>query len=64
MSYTHHIVLCSASMAKLDEESEELHQKFLEKDIDLPTFVQKYKKLRTTYHKQALLHLAGQTSLR
>uniref|UniRef100_A0A0A9DSP4 VPS37 C-terminal domain-containing protein n=1 Tax=Arundo donax TaxID=35708 RepID=A0A0A9DSP4_ARUDO len=53
------------SMAKLDEESEELHQKFLEKDIDLPpTFVQKYKKLRTAYHKQALLRLAGQTSLR
>ena len=51
-------------MAKLDEESEELHQKFLEKDIDLATFVQKYKKLRTAYHKQALLHLAGQTSLR
>ena len=41
-----------------------LHQKFLEKDIDLATFVQKYKKLRTAYHKQALLHLAGQTSLR
>ncbi|RLN41675.1 hypothetical protein C2845_PM01G05510 [Panicum miliaceum] len=53
-----------SSMAKMDEESEELHQKFLEKDIDLPTFVQKYKKLRTAYHKQALLHLAGQTSLR
>ena len=51
-------------MAKLAEESEELHQKFLEKDIDPPTFVQKYKKLRTAYHKQALLHLAGQTSLR
>ena len=51
-------------MAKLDEESEELHQKFLEKDIDLPTFVQKYKKLRAAYHKQALLHLAGKTSLR
>ena len=41
-------------MGKLDEESEELPQKFLEK----------YKKLRTAYHKQALLHLAGQTSLR
>jgi len=53
-----------SSMAKLAEESEELHQKFLEKDIDPPTFVQKYKKLRTAYHKQALLHLAGQTSLR
>ncbi|GJN08847.1 hypothetical protein PR202_ga26807 [Eleusine coracana subsp. coracana] len=52
-----------ASMAKLDEESEELHQKFLEKDIDLATFVQKYKKIRTAYHKQALLHLAGKTSL-
>jgi ESCRT-I complex subunit VPS37 len=42
-------------MAKLDEESDDLHQK--------STFVQKYKKLRTAYHKQALLHLAGQTSL-
>nr|CAB3445648.1 unnamed protein product [Digitaria exilis] len=52
------------SMAKLDEESEEMHQKFLEKDMDLTTFVQKYKRLRTAYHKQALLHLAGLTSLR
>jgi ESCRT-I complex subunit VPS37 len=48
-------------MAKLDEESEELQQKFLAKDIDFPHLVQKYKKLRTAYHKQALLHLAGQT---
>ncbi|KAL6896686.1 hypothetical protein ACP4OV_007258 [Aristida adscensionis] len=52
------------SMAKLDEESEELHQKFLEKDIDLATFVQKYKKLRSAYHKLALLYIAGKTSLR
>ncbi|CAD6336159.1 unnamed protein product [Miscanthus lutarioriparius] len=52
-------------MAKLDEESEELHQKLLEKDIiDLLTFARKFKKLRASYHKQALLHLAGQTSLR
>jgi ESCRT-I complex subunit VPS37 len=51
-------------MAKLDEESEELHQEFLEKDMDLPTFARKFKKLRASYHKQALLHLAGQTSLR
>ena len=34
---TNHIVVSSASMGKLDEESEELHQKLLEKDIDLPT---------------------------
>ncbi|XP_047089706.1 vacuolar protein-sorting-associated protein 37 homolog 1-like isoform X1 [Lolium rigidum] len=53
-----------STMAKLDEESEELHQKFLEKDIDLTTFVQKYKKLRAAHHKYLLLHLAGKTSLR
>ncbi|KAM0920834.1 hypothetical protein ACQ4PT_007254 [Festuca glaucescens] len=53
-----------STMAKLDEESEELHQKFLEKDIDLPTFVQKYKKLRAAHHKCSLLHIAGTTSLR
>lgn len=53
-----------STMAKLDEESEELHQKFLEKDIDLPTFVQKYKKLRAAHHKCALLHLSGKASLR
>ncbi|CAN6247137.1 unnamed protein product [Urochloa humidicola] len=66
MSYSPAALLdkLQTSMAKLDEESEELHGKFLEKDMDLPTFVQKYKKLRTAYHKQALLHLAGLTSLR
>ncbi|KAE8788358.1 hypothetical protein D1007_37613 [Hordeum vulgare] len=53
-----------STMAKLDEESEELHQKFLEKDVDLPTFVQKYKKLRAAHHKCALLHLSGKASLR
>uniref|UniRef100_A0ACD5XI73 Uncharacterized protein n=1 Tax=Avena sativa TaxID=4498 RepID=A0ACD5XI73_AVESA len=53
-----------SSMAKLDEESEELHQKFLEKEVDLPTFVQKYKKLRAAHHKCALLHLSGVSSLR
>jgi hypothetical protein len=62
--FLHYLGACSELMAKLDEESEELHQKFLEKDIDLPTFVQKHKKLRTAYHKQALLHLAGKTSVR
>ncbi|KAI4994670.1 hypothetical protein ZWY2020_034311 [Hordeum vulgare] len=53
-----------STMAKLDEESEELHQKFLEKDVDLPTFVQKYKKLRAAHHKCALLNLSGKASLR
>uniref|UniRef100_A0ACD5ZAE3 Uncharacterized protein n=1 Tax=Avena sativa TaxID=4498 RepID=A0ACD5ZAE3_AVESA len=52
-----------SSVAKLDEESEELHQKFLEKDMDLSTFVQKYKKIRTAHQKCTLLHNSGITSL-
>ncbi|KAL8214318.1 hypothetical protein R6Q57_003767 [Mikania cordata] len=51
------------SMNKTDEESETLHQQLLEKEIDLATFVQKYKKLRIVYHKRALTHLAAKTSL-
>ncbi|XP_042407468.1 vacuolar protein-sorting-associated protein 37 homolog 1 [Zingiber officinale] len=49
-------------MNEVDEESEALHRQLLEKEIDLPTFVQKYKKLRTLYHRRALLHLAAKTS--
>ncbi|KAJ0817498.1 putative modifier of rudimentary, Modr, helix hairpin bin domain superfamily, ESCRT assembly [Helianthus annuus] len=51
------------SMNKTDEESETLHQQLLAKEIDLATFVQKYKKLRVVYHKRALTHLAAKTSL-
>jgi ESCRT-I complex subunit VPS37 len=56
-------MLCPGTIAKLDEESEELHQKFLEKDMDLPTFVQKYKKLRAAHHKCELLYNSGEASL-
>ncbi|XP_076908844.1 vacuolar protein-sorting-associated protein 37 homolog 1-like [Bidens hawaiensis] len=51
------------SMNETDEESERLHQQLLDKEIDLATFVQKYKKLRVIYHKRALTHLAAKTSL-
>ncbi|XP_071690361.1 vacuolar protein-sorting-associated protein 37 homolog 1 [Rutidosis leptorrhynchoides] len=51
------------SMSKTDEESERLHEQLLEKEIDLATFVQKYKKLRVVYHKRALTHIAAKTSL-
>ncbi|CAH8320521.1 unnamed protein product [Eruca vesicaria subsp. sativa] len=50
------------AMNQVDEESEALQEKFLEKEIDTAAFVQKYKKLRTTYHKRALIHLAAKTS--
>ncbi|WOK92783.1 vacuolar protein-sorting-associated protein [Canna indica] len=50
------------AMGKVEEESEVLHRQLLEKEIDLPTFVQKYKKLRTIYHRRALVHLAAKTS--
>ncbi|ONK59491.1 uncharacterized protein A4U43_C08F6980 [Asparagus officinalis] len=51
------------AMNKNEEESEILHNKLLEKDIDLATFLQKYKKLRNTYHRRALTHLAAKTSV-
>ncbi|KAG9156151.1 hypothetical protein Leryth_015558 [Lithospermum erythrorhizon] len=51
------------AMNKTDEESEALHRQLLDGEIDLSAFVQKYKKLRTTYHKRALTHLAAKTSL-
>ncbi|OVA19469.1 Modifier of rudimentary [Macleaya cordata] len=50
------------TMNKTEEESEVLHKQLLEKEIDLNSFVQKYKKLRTSYHKHALTHLAAKTS--
>ncbi|XP_042414034.1 vacuolar protein-sorting-associated protein 37 homolog 1-like isoform X2 [Zingiber officinale] len=49
-------------MNEVDEESEVIHRQLLKKEIDLPTFIQKYKKLRTLYHRRALLHLAAKTS--
>ncbi|KAJ6871140.1 vacuolar protein-sorting-associated protein 37 [Populus alba x Populus x berolinensis] len=50
------------AMNKTEEESEAFHRQFLDKEIDLGAFVQKYKKLRTTYHKRALIHLAARAS--
>ncbi|CAI9272956.1 unnamed protein product [Lactuca saligna] len=48
---------------KTDEESEMLHKQLLEKEMDVASFVHKYKKLRVDYHKRALTHLAATTSL-
>ncbi|KAL2481323.1 Vacuolar protein-sorting-associated protein [Abeliophyllum distichum] len=51
------------AMNKTDEESEALHRQLLDREIDLTAFVHKYKKLRQTYHKHALTHLAMKTSV-
>ncbi|WOH00855.1 hypothetical protein DCAR_0520231 [Daucus carota subsp. sativus] len=51
------------TMIKTDEESETVHKQLLENECDLPVFIQKYKRLRGTYHKCALTHLAAKTSL-
>ncbi|KAM0942046.1 putative modifier of rudimentary, Modr, helix hairpin bin domain superfamily, ESCRT assembly [Dioscorea sansibarensis] len=51
------------AMDKVEEESEILHRQLLEKEIDLATFVQKYKKLRTVYHRRALLDLSARTTV-
>ncbi|KAJ3673707.1 hypothetical protein LUZ60_005699 [Juncus effusus] len=51
------------AMRKADEESEMLQNKLMEKEMELQAFVQKYKKLRATYHKRALMHLAAKTTV-
>ncbi|KAK4281575.1 hypothetical protein QN277_013048 [Acacia crassicarpa] len=52
------------AMNKLEEESENLHQQLLDRDIDFGAFVKKYKKLRNPYHSKALTHLAAISSTR
>ncbi|XP_042057059.1 vacuolar protein-sorting-associated protein 37 homolog 1-like isoform X2 [Salvia splendens] len=49
------------AMSKTEEESEAMHQQLLNREIDLSSFVQKYKKMRHTHHKRALTHLATKT---
>lgn len=51
------------AMSTAEEESEALHRQLLDREIDLGSFIQKYKKLRCTYHRRALTHLAAKTSL-
>ncbi|KAJ9555465.1 hypothetical protein OSB04_010079 [Centaurea solstitialis] len=46
-----------------EEESEALHQQLLNREIDLTAFVQKYKRLRNSYHKRSLTRLAANMSL-
>lgn len=50
------------AMNKTEEESEDLHRQLINSEIDIGAFVPKYKKLRTTYHRRALVHLAAKTS--
>ncbi|OAY42789.1 vacuolar protein-sorting-associated protein 37 homolog 1 [Manihot esculenta] len=66
-------ILCSRSPASLlqrlqeginktEEESETLHRQLLDREIELASFVQKYKKLRTTHYRRSLIHLAAKTT--
>lgn len=54
--------MISESINKTEEESENLHQHLLDREIDLRAFLQKYKSLRTGYHRKTLIHLAAKTS--
>lgn len=42
-----------------EKESDDLHQELNDRKIELIDFIQKYKKLRTIYHRRTLLHLAA-----
>lgn len=58
------LFFCSSEVINsVEDESETLHKQFLDGEIEVGVFVQKYKKLRTTYHKRSLTHLAAKTSL-
>lgn len=46
-----------------DEESENYHRKFLNGEIELLEYVQKYRKQRLLYHKRSLIRMAALTSL-
>eukprot|EP01018_Ginkgo_biloba_P021365 Gb_34651 [translate_table: standard] len=46
-----------------DEETENLHRQLLAGEMCLSEFVQKYRKLRTIYHRRTLLHLAVKASI-
>ncbi|KAL9993336.1 putative modifier of rudimentary, Modr, helix hairpin bin domain superfamily, ESCRT assembly [Helianthus debilis subsp. tardiflorus] len=50
------------AVRKTEEESEALHQQLLNREIDLTTFMHKYKTLRKLYHKWALTRLAANMS--
>ena len=50
-------------MNKTEEDSENLHQQLLDGEIELGAFVQRYKKLRSTYHRKALIRLAAKTTM-
>ncbi|KAH9311070.1 hypothetical protein KI387_026105, partial [Taxus chinensis] len=49
--------------AKVDNESEILHQKLLSGDIDLTEFIHKYKRQKVLYHRRMQIHLAAKLSL-
>jgi ESCRT-I complex subunit VPS37 len=46
-----------------DEESENYHRKFLNGEIELLEYIQKYRKQRLLYHKRSLIRMAALTSL-
>lgn len=59
LSLLHHL---QDAMKKTEEESEAMLGQLLDREIDLTTFVQKYKKLGCSYHRCSLIHLAAKSS--
>lgn len=50
------------AMHKAEDETENLQRRLTSKEIEPAMFVQECKKLRMTYQRRALIHLAAQTS--
>ncbi|XP_073388283.1 vacuolar protein-sorting-associated protein 37 homolog 2 isoform X2 [Physcomitrium patens] len=50
------------AVSKVDEDSENLHYKFLAGEIELVEFIQKYRQHRLLYHRRSLIRLAALSS--
>lgn len=48
---------------EVDEDSENLHWKFLAGEIELLEFTQKYRKQRLLYHRRSLIRMAAISSM-
>lgn len=53
---------CADAVSKVDEDSENLHYKFLAGEIELVEFIQKYRQHRLLYHRRSLIRLAALSS--
>lgn len=61
--YLHSHFVRADAANEADEESENLHRKFLAGEIELLQFIQQYRKQRLLYHRRSLIRMAALSSM-